>query len=359
MAGIVDEKRGTITKIATLREAIAAIESAKKTIAIVVNTHNQVVGTVTDGDVRRAILAGMTLDRSVADAMNIHPITAHEGATDTVLVQLLQQHNLEAIPIVDETGHLCRIAHIDELIPGDAPGGGEGFYAAVIMAGGQGHRLRPLTDNVPKPMVDIGGVPLIERQIWRLARAGVRRIFVSINYLGSLIEEHLGDGSAYGTSITYLREKAKLGTAGALALLPEAPTGPILVLNGDILTTSAFRNFLSFHDNHQAAITIGAITHRVQIPYGVIRYDGVNATALVEKPTQAFFCNAGIYVVSPEILRYVPELALYNMTDLIHRCMAEGNSVVVFPIHEYWSDIGTLHDLEKARACIDVLDSTT
>ena len=223
------------------------------------------------------------------------------------------------------------------------------FSFAVIMAGGAGTRLRPLTDTIPKPMVKIGGVPLLERQIRRLVKVGVHRVYISVNYLGHIIEEYFDDGSEFGIEICYLREQERLGTAGALTLLPECPNGPIIVMNGDILTTSDFDSFYSFHVAHDAKITVAAVDHRVHIPYGVIRSEGPFITELVEKPSERFLCNAGIYALSPEVLSLLPRNILSNMTDLVDICLANQLPVAVFPVHEYWNDIGTPDDLERAR----------
>lgn len=174
------------------------------------------------------------------------------------------------------------------------------------MAGGEGMRLRPLTETIPKPMVDIGGVPLIERQIQRLVRAGIRRAYISVNYLSHIIEKHFGDGVDFGLEICYLREQEKLGTAGALSLLPERPVAPIIVMNGDILTTSDFGSLYAFHNNYSAQVTVAAVDYRVNIPYGVIRAEGPYVTELAEKPSQRFLCNAGIYAVSPLALGMLP-----------------------------------------------------
>lgn len=356
MAGIVDPKEGIVTRGASLREAIRVIEESRKTIAVVIDENRRLLGTVSDGDIRRAILAGKTLDAEVTEAMNRQPRTTTDDSSDSTLLQFIRKYDLEAVPVVDGDRRLRRVVHVNELMPGDAVGGAEGFDAAVIMAGGEGRRLRPLTDSIPKPMVNVGGVPLIERLVKRIARAGVRSIYVAVNYLADVIENHLGDGSRFGASIIYLREQRKMGTAGALSLLPETPRGPLLVINGDIVTTSEFKNFLRFHMDYKAAVTVGAVTHRVQIPYGVIRCDGMHAVALEEKPSQFFLCNAGIYVVSPDVLRFLPDGEPYNMTELMQRCILERCPVVVFPIHEYWSDIGTPSDLQEALVSMGAMD---
>jgi NDP-sugar pyrophosphorylase family protein len=255
-----------------------------------------------------------------------------------------------ALPLVDHAGVFQRVVHLTDLGHDQHYEDARGFAFAVIMAGGEGTRLRPMTHRVPKPMLDIGGVPMIERQIERLVRAGIRRVYISVNYLGHVIEEHFGDGSTHGVEICYLREVERLGTAGALSLLPEQPDAPVLVMNGDILTTSDFGSLFSFHAAYGAHITVAAVDYRVNIPYGVLQVDGAYVTAVTEKPSQRFLCNAGMYAVSPQSLGLIPPATFHDITDLIQKCLDRGLQVAVFPVHEYWTDIGTPDDLEKARA---------
>lgn len=332
-----------------LVDAVRAIEASPRRIAVVLSEDRRILGTLTDGDVRRCLLAGGSLDTPVTDAMNPRPVLAPVGSSDGHLLDQMKRANILAVPLVDTHGRLVRMVHRNDLDP-DAPAGDAvDFEFAVIMAGGQGMRLRPITESIPKPMVDIGGMPLLGRQIERLSKAGLRRIYLSLNYLGHVIEEHFGDGSEFGLDIRYLRETQPLGTAGALTLLPERPSRPILVMNGDILTTSDFGSLHAFHHSHGADVTVAAVDYRISIPFGVIHTDGPFVSNIVEKPSQRFLCNAGIYAVSPAALDRVPQGHPSNMTDLIESCVRSGRRVAVFPVHEYWSDIGTPADLESAR----------
>ena len=335
---------------AQLVEAVRAIEASRRRIAVVVDGDRRVVGTLTDGDIRRCLLMGGTLETPVSQAMNRTPVTADVGSPEGYLLDLLRRGNIMALPLVDEQGRFQRIVHITDLEQEEEAGGAHGFAFAVIMAGGEGTRLRPLTERIPKPMVDIGGVPMLERQIERLSQAGLKRIYIAVNYLSHVIEEHFKDGDDFGVEIRYLRESERLGTAGALSLLPERPTAPIILMNGDILTTSDFASLYDFHLAHGARITVAAVDYRVNIPYGVIRSDGPYVTGLTEKPSQRFLCNAGIYAVSPECLHLLEGVSFTNVTDLIDVCLHRALPVAVFPVHEYWSDVGTPDDLEKARA---------
>lgn len=336
----------------TLIDAVQAIESSGRRMAVVLDEKNRLIGTFTDGDIRRWLLSGGTLDAPVTEAMHRSPVTALENAPPSYLLDLMRKANIMAIPLLNKEGHFKQLVHLKDLEqtrPNNTQTESE-FEFAVIMAGGEGRRLRPLTDALPKPMVEIDGTPLLERQIENLLKAGLKKIYISVNYLSHIIENHFGDGSGLGVSIQYLRENEKLGTAGALGLLPKRPQRSIVVMNGDILTTSDFVCLGNFHETHGATVTVAAVDYRINIPYGVIESDGVFAKGLVEKPSQQFLCNAGIYAVRPEALEMIKEIRFFNMTDIIETCLANNNPVAIFPLHEYWSDIGTPDDLEKARA---------
>ena len=311
-----------------LVEAVRAIEASRRRIAVVTDGDGRLMGTLTDGDVRRCLLGGGGLDTTVAKAMNPFPVTAASDSSDGCKLDLMRRANVMALPVVDHAGRFLRLAHLTDIAPGDELHNASGFSFAVIMAGGEGMRLRPLTEKTPKPMVEIGGVPLIQRQIERLYKAGVRRIYISVNYLSHVIEAHFGDGSDFGLEIRYLRESEKLGTAGALSLLPERPEAPILVMNGDILTTFDFGSLYDFHTYHRAEVTVAAVDYRVHIPYGVIRADGPYVVGLTEKPSQRFLCNAGIYAVSPRALDFLPEGRRWNMTDIVESCISDSRSEI-------------------------------
>ncbi len=341
----------------SLKDAVQAIEESKKRIAVVVDKYGMLVGTVTDGDIRRALLNGATLDSNVVNAMNASPKSCDVGTSDGYILGLLIQNNLEAIPLVDKNGKYQRVVHVSELSTDDKHiGGAEGYGAAVIMAGGEGTRLRPFTEDTPKPMLDVGGMPLLERLVKSLVKAGIKKIFISTNYLGHTIEEYFKDGSCFDASINYLKEDKKLGTAGALSLLPDLDKKPILVMNGDILTGSDYRNLLIFHNEHNVDMTVCAVEYHIEIPYGVLKTNGIKATSLEEKPSQRFLCNAGIYVLSCNVLEQIPVNSFYNMTQLIELYTNNQKGVAVFPLHEYWTDIGTPDDLERARKDVINMD---
>jgi dTDP-glucose pyrophosphorylase len=334
-----------------LINSIKAIESSPRRIAIVVDENNLVIGSLTDGDIRRCLLDGGDLETPVIHAMNSAPVTANINCTHDRIQSLMNLANISSIPLVDDGGRFQRIIHISELSSSDSVVREQTNYSfAVIMAGGEGSRLRPLTETIPKPMVNVGGISILERQISQLASIGIFRIYISVNYLGHLIENYFGDGSNFGVEILYLREKAKLGTAGALSLLPEIPDAPFIVINGDILTNSDLHNLFVFHKQYNPYITVAAINYRVSVPYGVIYSEGPYVRKLVEKPVESFFCNAGIYILSPTIIQLIEEKKFFNMTDLVDDCLKNELTVSVFPLYEYWSDVGTPEDLEKAQS---------
>jgi dTDP-glucose pyrophosphorylase len=332
---------------ATLRDAVRVIEQTRRLIVAVVDADGRLLGILSDGDIRRAILAGQALDGPAAAAMTRDPILAQASHPEEWFA-IMRERGVGAVPVVDEAGRFVRIVEVYDFT-GAQPQwtGGQRFGAAVIMAGGEGRRLLPITLDRPKPMIDIGGVPLLERQVRAMVASGLTRIYIATNYLGHVIENHFGDGSEFGAHIEYLREPRKLGTAGALSLLPEAPKAPILVINGDVLTTANFGKLLDYHRETKAFITVAAIVHRMVIPFGVLRLDGHRAIAIEEKPSESYLCNAGMYVLEPEGVGLVAPETHIDMTEVVNRAIFDARQVSVFPIHEYWADIGSPGDLKQ------------
>ena len=350
MVPLIDKQ---LTTDSLLFNAVSAIESSYRRMVVVLSPEGKVLGTLTDGDVRRCILSGGGLNTPVMKAMNANPAVIQEGQSSGYIVDQMKKRNVLALPVVDMNGIFKEIIHLSDLHQEENKDSSfsEGIFEfAVIMAGGEGARLRPLTKTIPKPMVEIGGVPILERQIGTLVKAGLKRVYISVNYLSHVIEDYFKDGAHIGIEIRYIREQEKLGTAGALALLPAKPSKPIIVMNGDILTTSNLHAFYSFHQACKSLLTVAAVDYRVSIPYGVLRSEGMYVKSLEEKPSQQFLCNAGIYAISPEVFPMSKGTVYMNMTDVIDDLIAENKPVGVFPLHEYWSDIGTPDDLDKARS---------
>jgi dTDP-glucose pyrophosphorylase/CBS domain-containing protein len=325
---------------ATLRQAVTAIDGADAKIVIVRDECGALVGTVTDGDVRRGLLRGLALDATVAEVMNRRPITAPAGTGWERAHALMRQHAVRQLPLLDDAGQVVELM-LFEKEPVD------GVWI-VLMAGGEGRRLQPLTDDTPKPLLPVGGKPLIESLVRRFADQGFRHIFLSVNYRAAQFHAHFGNGSAFGVRIEYLIEAEPRGTAGSLSALP-GTAHPIIVMNGDVLTSVDFRHLLAFHSEQRASATMCVREYAFRVPYGVVELDGQSLRSIIEKPNQSFFVNAGIYVLSPEAIARIPPHGRYDMTTLFERLIVEMDRVAVFPLREYWVDVGRMADLERAR----------
>jgi len=330
---------------ATLRDAIEAIDRGARQVALVVRQDGVLEAVVTDGDIRRGLLRGLGLDAPVSEVMNRNPVTAPASDGREGALRIMRARALHHVPLVDEAGRLVDLAWIDEISTVRTRS-----TRVVIMAGGLGKRLRPLTENLPKPMLPVGGRPLLELIIRSLVEQGFRRMTISVNYLGHIIQQHFGNGSTYGAEIDYIEETTRMGTAGALSLLLKRPSEPFVVMNGDLLTSVRFSSLLDFHNETGAVATMCAREYDIEIPYGVIKADGSRLVELEEKPIRSHFVNAGIYVLHPEVVDYIHRDTPMDMPDLFARIMAAGYEASVFPIREYWKDIGHPDDLDQARA---------
>ena len=334
----------SIGKDSTLRQGMEAIQRGACWIALVVDDDKRLLGLVTDGDVRRAILAGASLDDPVGPHMQTRFTAVPPAAGRSEVLDLMRARTFNQIPIVDEAGKLVGLHLLREII-----GAMPRPNWAVIMAGGRGEQLRPLTDNVPKPMIKVAGRPILERIVLHLVGFGIRRIFLSINYLSELIEQHFGDGSRFGCRIEYLRESQPLGTGGALSLLPEKPEHPLLVLNGDLLTEFDVGSMIAFHAQGRYAATMGVHDYVQSVPFGVLDIAEGRVLGIREKPTMMYPTNAGIYVLNPALLDRVPRNTMYTIPALVEDCLARGESVGAFPIEDDWLDVGRPHELQRAR----------
>jgi len=328
-----------------LRRAISVIDKDVSRIALIVGPTGSLRGVVTDGDVRRALLAGADIDGPVTVAMHTEPIVATEGTPDDALLELMQRHSVRQIPLVDEEGRVADIRVLD-LIHKDADATTE-MTPVLIMAGGLGTRLGDLTRKTPKPLVRVAGKPILDMLIEDLASQGLRRLLLAVNYRAEQIEEHVGDGRRYGTDVTFVRETEPLGTAGAIRLAaPYLTESQFIVANADLLTRVNFRELLSFHRREGHQLTVGVIESTLQLRYGLIETKGTRVVAIREKPALKHFINAGIYVLDRELIALVPE-GRFDMDALIVAAMRH-NVVGCFPIHEYWTDIGEPDDLRRA-----------
>jgi dTDP-glucose pyrophosphorylase len=328
----------------TLRGVMECINRTLRGIALVVNADGRLLGTITDGDIRRAMLACPQTERSANEIVSgkAEAVIALVGTDPSDLLSLMARHSVRQLPLLDDTGRLVDLVTKDDILPSATVA-----MKALIMAGGLGLRLRPLTDDTPKPMLLVGGRPLMERTVERLKMAGVRSVHVATHHKHEKIVEHFGDGDAFGVDLKYLEEERPMGTAGALSLLPHSDE-PLLVINGDILTDVDFSAMFAFHREHGAALTVAVRKYDVSVPYGVIEGDGPLVASLVEKPVMSLFVNAGIYLVEPacrEFARNVP----MDMTELIGGLLEANQKVVKFPVLEYWMDIGQHTDYLQAQ----------
>lgn len=330
---------------ATVAEALRTIDATGAEACFVVEHDRRLIGIITDGDVRRALLAGCTLADSVDVCTNRSFTSVSTEIGRAEALDLMMARTIVQLPVVDAQGRLVGLHLLRELL-----GHVERPNWAVIMAGGEGTRLRPITERIPKPMVRIAGRPLLERLVLHLVGYGVTRIFLSVKYLSEVIERHFGDGSAFGCQIEYLHETQPLDSGGAITLLPERPAHPFLVMNGDLLTQVNVDRLLANHENSASAITVGVREYPVTIPFGVVeRDDEGRLLELKEKPVQSYLINAGVYVVSPPCLDLIERGKPVTMPDVLLRANASGLRVGVYTIEDDWLDIGRPEDLQRAR----------
>ncbi len=327
----------------TIRDAIVAIDRDVSRIALVADAQRVLLGTITDGDVRRALLAGKDLATPAVEIMRTRPVVASIGATDGELVALMRRHVVRQIPLLDDRRRVI------DLRIGDGPVAQARERAPVlIMAGGRGLRLGELARTIPKPLVRVAGRPILETLVRDLASQGFTRVVLAVAYRSEQIERHFGDGSAFGVEIEYVREDTPLGTAGAIRIVAPTVGGPLLVTNADVLTRLSFVDLLDLHTTEGNDLTIGAITSTQQLRYGLLETDGTRVVALREKPALRHLVNAGIYVVEPACAPLIPADMRFDMDALIAAALGASLRVGCFPIHEYWADVGVPADLERA-----------
>jgi dTDP-glucose pyrophosphorylase len=334
----------------TIRDSVACVDRGGRGIALVVDDEQRLLGTITDGDVRRAMLTNINLDSPAsvllerkANSPYAKPLTSPVGTERETLLQMMKEQVIYQIPLLDDAGRVVDLVTWGDLIPiEDLP------LHAVIMAGGLGLRMRPMTQDLPKPMLPVGGRPLMEHIVEQLHQVGIRQVSVTTHFMSEKIVEHFGDGRAFGVELNYVNEDQMLGTGGALGLLP-TPRQPLLVINGDILTDVDFRAMLTFHQEHLAEMTVAVRHFDLQVPYGVIECDGSFVRQLKEKPQIRFLVNAGIYLLEPSVYDLIPSGKHFNITDLVQWLLDAGRKVVSFPIREYWLDIGQHVDYAQAQ----------
>lgn len=341
---MVNWKKVLLSPSTPIIKAIEIIDAGALQIALVVSEEGCLLGTLTDGDIRRGILKGISLNNPVSQVMNNNPTVVRDNEDTETIISTMKNKNVFQIPVVNERGIIVDLAVLKDLLNPKKRNN-----VVVIMAGGMGSRLRPLTDDCPKPLLKVGGKPLLETILENFLEFGLYNFYFSVNYKAEMIKQHFGDGSRWGANIEYISEVKRIGTAGALGLLPERPKNTILVMNGDLLTKINFEHLLDFHADTKAAATMCVKKYNFQIPYGVVKTDKHRLIEIEEKPVKTFFISAGIYAIEPGAIDLIPKNAYFDMPGLFEKLIKENRETSVFPIREYWLDIGRKDDFDKAN----------
>jgi dTDP-glucose pyrophosphorylase len=333
-----------ISEAATLREAMQAINAGDLAgVVMVVGPDGRLVGLMTDGDIRRMLLGGATLETHIAGGINREFTWVAANTSRAHVIDLMRARSIEHIPVLNSQGYLIGVHRLgDMILKHPLPN------IAVVMAGGRGSRLGDLTRETPKPMLKVAGRPILERIVLHLVGCGIQRIYIAVNYLSQVIEDHFGDGRHFGCEIHYLREEVPLGSGGALTLLPETPRHPLLVMNGDLVTDFHVRRLLDYHESGNYAATMGLTPYQHQVPFGCAKVEKGEITAFHEKPVMTKLVNSGIYAISPHLTSRVPR-GYFPITDLFAACLERGEPVGGYEITEDWTDIGLPKELDLAR----------
>jgi len=329
---------------ATIKEALTVIDRGAKRIALVVDEEQKLLGTLSDGDIRRGLLQGASLHESITSIIFRRPTVGYLSESRESILQKALSNKVYQIPILDEAGHVIGIEEVDSLLVPTIKSN-----RVVLMVGGLGTRLRPLTNAVPKPMLKVGDRPILETIILNFKKHGFVHIILSVRYKAEQIMDYFGDGSAFGVKIEYLKEEQRMGTAGALGLIQSKLEEDFFVMNGDLLTNMNFATMMEYHLNHKAHATMGVREYEYQVPYGVVHVEGNRIQSIQEKPVQHFFVSGGVYILNPKVLSYIPPETFFDMPTLFERLIADKKRAISFPIRDYWLDIGRMEEFEKAN----------
>ena len=327
-----------------LANVIAKIDMSGLQVALILAADDSLLGILTDGDIRRAILAGKSLRVPVSELMTQQPIAMLASTPRHEMRALMRKKAINHLPLVDDAGLAVGLETFDNLV-----GAAEHPNWVVLMAGGLGTRLQPLTYDCPKPLLKVGNKPILETILENFADQNFKRIFIALNYKSEMIRNYFGLGDRWGLQVEYLQENTRLGTAGALSLLPEKPTSSVLVMNADLLSHINFNNLLKFHDEAGSAATMAVREHNYQLPYGTVHFNGIRIESIEEKPVQKHYVNAGIYVLSPEALKYLPTGKFCDMPTLFEQLIIADKITTAYLHREYWLDIGRLEEYEQAQ----------
>jgi dTDP-glucose pyrophosphorylase len=328
----------------TADNALRVLDAGGLRIALVTDDAGRLLGVISDGDIRRAILRRQDFSEPVTSIMNSRPTTVPFGTSREIVRGIMQQYSMMNIPVLDRDGRLVGLETFHDLL--SVP---KRDNWVVLMAGGFGTRLQPLTNDLPKPLLIVGDKPILETILEGFIAAGFHRFCISLHYRAQQIREYFGDGSHWGVTIRYVEEDMPLGTAGALGLLGNVGNRPVIMMNGDLLTKLDFNALIDFHESMKAAVTLCVREYDMQVPFGVVEGEDLLVRGIVEKPVHRFFVNAGVYVVSPEVIAVMRPACRIDMPDLVKTLIADKRKVPMFPIHEYWIDIGRPDDFHRAQ----------
>jgi dTDP-glucose pyrophosphorylase/predicted transcriptional regulator len=333
-----------VEESSSILEVLEIIDKSSKQLAIVVDENKKLLGTISDGDIRRALLQNISLTNSVKNIYYKTPTVANINDTREDIINICKIKKIHQIPIVDNNGNLVGLEILDELISKE-----QKRNKVILMVGGLGTRLRPLTEETPKPMLKVGSKPILQTIIEKFAEYGYTNIVMCVNYKSHIIQDYFEDGSKFGVNIEYVLEEQRMGTAGALSLLKNKPTEPFFVMNGDLLTNVNFEHLHDFHTANESMGTMCVREYDFQVPYGVVNIENSKILSIEEKPTHKFFVSAGIYMLSPDVLKYIPKNEFYDMPTLFEKLISENTNVISFPLREYWLDIGRIEEYQKAN----------
>jgi dTDP-glucose pyrophosphorylase len=337
-------KKAVISANASLRDAAKNLTESSLRIVLVIDGAGKLFGTVSDGDIRRGLLRGLTLDSDVNEILRRNPLVAPEGMSQSLIRQLMIANKVQQIPEIDTEGRVLSLHTWDEFMTTESISN-----KMVIMAGGKGTRLRPHTENCPKPMLLVGGKPMLQHIIERARDEGFGEFLLSVNYLAHIIENYFDDGSALGVNIGYIHEESPLGTAGSLSMIGKLVDEPFVVTNGDVITDIRYSDLLEFHRRQESIATMAVRLHEWQHPFGVVQMDGLNIVGFEEKPVARSHINAGIYALSPVALRELNYGESCDMPTLFERLQARSHKTIAYPMHEPWLDVGREDDLSAAN----------
>lgn len=337
-------RRAILPASASVQDAIENLDEQAIQIVLIANEHGELIGTLSDGDIRRGLLKGMEMGSSVMGVVNRSPMVVPQNVEDDMVMQIMKANKIRQVPVVDERNVIVGLHLWDRISAVSAVPN-----TMIIMAGGKGTRLRPFTENRPKPMLHVAGKPMLEHILLNGIAEGFNSFIISLGYLGHMIESYFGDGRKLGVDISYIEETEPLGTAGALSLIEQSFELPFVVTNGDVLTNIQYGQLLAFHSQNQAAATMAVCSHEWQNPYGVVKLDGINIAGFEEKPVVSSHINAGVYALSNEALMYLPKAKYCDMPTLFETLQQAGKRAVAYPMHESWIDVGRPRDLEKAN----------